>query len=266
MPLRHSNTSLLRVNMTIPSEEELRVEANKDATVSSYRVSVLYGDTGKRKTTTACRMVQSRGLLLSSDDSWKVLLNERHADLFERIKIVEIESISQLKYIDYDGYDTIILDTVSGLVDRFLDLLYDEAGWAGKNLRDKISTRNKELQELNIEILAAMDYRVTRDVIRPHFRRLFNLPAHIIFTSQHKVPMKGLSPDETIRPDVPNATFKLIAERADLIANIRPENSRFIVDLTEQSKSYLGKSRIEGLENKMNSDEFVKKYKEIVFK
>lgn len=256
--------------MTIPSEAELRAEANKDATVSAYRVSVLYGDFGKRKTTTAVRMVQNRGLLLSSDDSWKVLLNERHSELFKKVDVIRIDGVSQIDYIDFDkGYDTIIWDTISRSVDGYLDILYDAAEWKNKTTgqnayREQLETDHPKLK--GVEVLAPMDYRVTRDIFRPALSRLFELPYHIIFTSQHKEPIKGLSKEMIIRPDVPAATFKIIAERADIIANIRPENRRFVVDMTEQSMSYLGKSRIEGLEGKMDSDAFVNRYKEIVFK
>lgn len=255
--------------MTTPNNpliEMLEEEANQVAAdPSPNRVTLLYGDFGKRKTTTACSMVQNRGLLLSTDSSWKVLLNERHRDLYpSKITPITLTGLSQIKLIDFGGYDTIIWDTVSRSVDGFLDLLYDEASWSGTNLRQKINTTNKELKD--VEVLAAMDYRVTRDFFRPVLNHVFRQDAHIIFTSQHKEPMKGLSVNMTIRPDIPAATLKVIAEQADLIVNLRSEGSKFVADLTENSMSYLAKSRIQGLQGKMNLDDFVKKYKEIVFK
>jgi len=262
MLLKLLSMNIQRVIMT--TIDELKEIANQDATTSAYRVTVLYGDFGKRKTTTACSMVDEKGLLLSSDDSWKVLLNERHRTLSSKFKIVKLQGLSQLQYIDFSGYDTIIWDTISKSVDRYLDLLYDEADWGGK-FREKLSTKNPDLK--NVDILAPTDYRVTRDIFRPTLDRLFNnTEAHIIFTSQVKEPIKGLSPDMVKRPDVPPATFKIIAERADLIVNLRPENRGFVADLTENSLTILAKSRIEGLQGKMNLDDFVTKYKEIVFK
>jgi hypothetical protein len=213
-------------------------------------------------------MVKNRGLLLSSDDSWKVLLNDRHAEEFDKLHVVRLEALSQLDYIDFKGdekgeYDTIIWDTFSQSVDGYVDLLYDESTWGGK-YREKLSTTHKELK--GVEILSPMDYRVTRDVFRPALGKLFNtVDAHIIFTSQVNEPIKGMSADMTKRPAVPNATFKVIATRADIIANIRPDSSKFIADVTEGSISFLGKSRIQGLEGKMPLDTFVSKYKEIVF-
>lgn len=249
--------------MTIPSKEDLVKEANRDATTSPYYVSVLYGDYGSRKTTTACTMVDKKGILLSSDDSWKVLRNPRHSDIFDKIDVRPLDGLSQLKYINFEGYDTIIWDTISQSVDVYLDLLYDEADWGGE-FRKKINTKHKELKGL--ETLAPVDYRVTRDALRPIFNKLFReTQAHIIFTSQMTEPMPGLSQNQQKRPSVPQATFKIIGTRADIIANTRGEGSSFVID-SSQTLTQLGKSRIEGIQGKMNLESFVKKYKETVFK
>lgn len=252
---------------------ELKELANADPTTSPYRVSVLYGDYGKRKTSTACKMVDNKGLLLSSDDSWKVLLNARHAEVYEKITVRELDYISRLDYIDTSGYDTIIWDTVSQSVDTFLDVLYDEASWSSKSgtsaYREQLlskdpKNKNPELQGL--EALAPIDYRVTRDKLRPYFNRLFReTNAHIIFTSQMVEPLPGLSKDQRFRPSIPAATFKTIATRADIIANITGDNNKFFANMSEGSITSLGKSRIEGLQGKMDLDAFVTKYKEIVF-
>jgi hypothetical protein len=253
--------------MIIPNKEELVKEANKDATVDPKYVTVLYGDYGSRKTTTAVSMVQEKGLLLSADDSWKVLLNPRHSGIYSKVQgnVKHLTGISQLDYIDFnDGYDTIIWDTVSQTVDSFLDLLYDEAGWSGTQIRQRINSKNPELKDL--EVLAAMDYRVTRDKLRPTFNRLFKeTKAHIIFTSQMTEPLPGLSQNQQKRPSIPQATFKIIGTRADIIAHTKGNGSRFTADVT-QSLTQLGKSRIEGIQGAMDLESFVTKYKEIVFK
>jgi hypothetical protein len=243
--------------------DKLKEEANASPESSPYRVSVLYGDYGKRKTTTACSMVNERGLLLNTDDSWKVLLNDKHKDLNSKIKVVKLEGISQLEYVDFDGYDTIIWDTVSQSVEVFLDLLYDKSDWGG-SYREKLKTTSSELKGL--EVLAPIDYRVTRDYLRPAFNRLFNeTEAHIVFTSQVNEPLPGLG-SQVKRPSIPQSTFKIIGTRADIIANVRPSGpNKFVADMTEGSVTMLGKSRIEGLQGQMDLGAFVTKYKEIVF-
>ncbi len=261
--------------MPVPSKEELIVEANKDPTVDPHRVSILYGDHGKRKTTTAVSMVNERGLLLSSDDSWKVLLNDRHKEIRDRVEVKSLTGISQLDYINFEGYDTIIWDTVSQSVDEYLDKIYDKGKWIGRDgrpaFREHIvpkDPKDKDPDLENIEILAPVDYRVIRDKLRPTFNRLFKeTDAHIIFTSQFTEPIPGMSKDAKVRPSIPAATFKVIGTRADIIGYVTPGNGgKFSIDMSENSLTMLGKSRIEGLQGKMNLDDFVTRYKEIVFK
>lgn len=248
------------------TQAELVQLANRDPTISPYYVTVLYGDYGSRKTTTACSMVNERGLLLSSDDSWKVLLNPRHKIIADKIKkIVPLEGLSQLQYVDLSGYDTVIWDTISQSVDVFLDLLYDEAGWSG-NRREQVVARTKNPELKNLEALGAVDYRVTRDKLRPILNKLFKeTEAHIVFTSQMTEPMPGLSQNQQKRPSVPQATFKIIGTRADLIVYVKGNGTKFTADTT-QSLTQLGKSRIEVIQGSMDLEVFVNKYKETVFK
>jgi|WetSurMetagenome_2_1015567.scaffolds.fasta_scaffold172339_2 hypothetical protein len=249
----------------MPTEEEKFAEANREPEVSPKRVTLLYGDIGSRKTTTAASLVNKQGLLLSTDDSWTSLLNPRHKEIYDKLKITPLTALSQFDYINFEGYDTVIWDTASHTVDSFLDLLYDKADWAGK-FRDKITTNDPELKRLKIQALAPMDYRVTRDTLRPMFRKLFSeITAHIVITSQFKKPVPGLSKDEQIRPDIPGATLKIIGEKTDLIAHTKALNGKYVVDFSN-NLTQLGKSRIEGIDGSMDSETFIRKYKEIVFK
>lgn len=249
---------------------ELIAEANKDVTTSPYYVSVLYGDYGSGKTTAAASMVKERGLMISSDDSWKVLLKPSNSELYAKFdkgnNIKGYEGLSQLQYIDFNaGYDTIIWDTASQSVDMFLDLLSDKAKWSG-NERAKIQPRDKNLPDelKNVEALGFVDYRVTRDKFRPVLNRLFqDTNAHIVFTSQMKEPMPNAKDTKT-RPAIPGATFSIIGTRADVIGYCRDESGKFVVDVS-QNLSQLGKTRLEGIQGKMPVATFVAKYKEIVF-
>jgi AAA domain len=247
------------------TQTEYEEEANKEVSTSPWFVSVLYGDYGSGKTTAACSMVKERGLLISSDDSWKVLLKPSNKELYAKFdngkNIKGYEGLSQLKYIDFSGIDTVVWDTFSQSVDMFLDLLYDEAKWSGSE-RGKIITKNLDLKDT--ETLGFVDYRVTRDKFRPVLNRLFReTDAHIIFTSQMKEPVMGS--DKKIRPSVPQATFSIVGTRADIIGMCRDESGKFVVDVT-QNLTQLGKTRIEGIQGKMPVATFVSKYKETVFR
>lgn len=247
--------------MTTPSD--IKELANATPDPESNRVTVIYADYGKRKTTTACSMVNERGLLLCSDDSWKVLLNTRHKELRDKVDIRKLTGLSQFDYLELKGYDTVIWDTVSRSVADFVSLLLKHAKWSGNN-REKLITTHKELKK--IENVGISDYRITRDSFEPIFDKIFKLDSHIIFTSQMTEPFPGLSKDQRFRPMLPAATFQIIAERADLIVNLRSESSKFVADMSELTPTLLAKSRIEGLQGKMNLDAFINTYKEIVFK
>jgi hypothetical protein len=250
--------------MTTIDKNKLVEEANALVPPSPNYVTVLYGDYGSRKTTTACSLIGERGLLISSDDSYKVLLNPRHKHLYDKVKdsIITYQGLSQLEYIDFAGYDKIIWDTVSHSVDMYLDLLHDHAKWGG-NLREKITTTHPELKGL--ENLGFADYRVTRDSFRPILNKFFkNTDAHIVFTSQMREPIPSMGANQQKRPSIPEATFKIIGTRADVIAWCRPNGSKFSVDVTN-SLTQLGKSRIEGIQGQMDPELFVNKYKEIAF-
>lgn len=253
----------------MPTVDELKELANADPTIDPNYVNIIYGDFGKRKTVTACSMVNERGLLLSSDDSWKVLLNSRHREVFGKIKPVTLEGLKQLEYIDFDGFDTIIWDTFSRSVQTYLSILHKHSNWGGK-YRERLNVNTRDLGEFEAPIVlentAPVDYLATRDAFQPVLEHFYNLPAHIIFTSQLTEPIPGLSKDQRNRPAIPGATFQLIAERADIIAQLKPENRKFVADMSENLSTMLGKSRIEGLEGKMDLDGFITKYKEIVFK
>jgi hypothetical protein len=245
---------------------DLLTEANKEADIPSpWWVTVLYGDYGYRKTTTACSLIQERGLLLSTDHSWKVLLDPIHKDLLRKVKVVPLTGLSQLRYLDFNGYDTIIWDTISQSVDTYLDLLMDKATWGGK-YREKIQTKEPELTALHTETLSLPDYRFTRDNFRPILNRLFNeTSSHIVFTSQMTTPIPGMGANQQKRPSIPEATFKIIGTRADIIGEIKPQGNKFVVDVI-QSLSHLGKSRISSIRGSMDQDAFVSAYKERVFK
>lgn len=262
MRLGHSIPNLRETNTLMPTKDELIAEANKDATIDPNYVTVLYGDYGSRKTSTACGLVKEKGLLLSSDDSWKVLLNPRHREIYEKLTVVPMEGLSQLQYVDMEGYDTIIWDTLSQSIDVYLDLLYDEADWGGK-YRDQIKSKHPDLKGL--ETLAPADYRVTRDSVRPILNRLFReTKSHIVFTSQMTEPLPGLSANQQKRPSIPAATFKIVGTRADIIGYTKVANNKGTVDVTN-GLTQLGKSRIESIQGALDLDAFVQKYKEIVF-
>lgn len=235
----------------------LEEEAMKPPVASDKYVLCLYGEYGKRKTTTACSLVRERGLLISADNSWKVLKRERHATLLDKVTVVGYDGLSQLDYIDYEDYDTIILDTFSKMIDNYLDMLLDKAKW-DRNFRETLVSKEKELK--GIEVPGVQDYRVVRDQFRPALNRLMDADVHKVFTFHVNDPIEGLSKDTVRRPRVPASTWAMIAELADVIGWLRGGRKGFTISVDENSLAYIGKARLDGVEGEMTIDKFIEAY------
>lgn len=235
----------------------LSEEAMQPPVASSKFITCLYGEFGKRKTTTACSLVQESGLLISADNSWKVLNRERHGDLLDKITIVGYDGLSQLDYIDYEDYDTVICDTTSKMIDNYIDMLLDKAKW-DRNFRETLISKEKELK--GIEVPGVQDYRVVRDQFRPALTRLMETSVHKVFTFHVNDPIEGLSKDTVRRPRVPASTWSMIAEMADVIGWLRGGRKGFTISVDENSLAYIGKSRLDGVEGEMSIDSFIEAY------
>lgn len=244
--------------------DAVKYKSLDEAKPFGYKTTILYGVYGKRKTTTACSLVKEKGLLVSSDNSWQVLLKPIHSDLYNKITLVEYEGLSQLDYLDYDSYDTVIFDTFSKMVDNYLDLLLESAKWpsgaSGGNRRDKLQSTVKELKD--IEVPAPTDYRVVRDQFRPIVTRLIKAPINVIFTSHRNNPIPGLSKDTTLQPRISDGVYSIIAEAADVIGYIEGGRRGFTINVDNNSTSCHAKSRVEGIEGTMPLDDFITKMRE----
>lgn len=253
--------------MAIDYEKYITYNKLSDMEVTPYWITVLYSEFGKRKTTTACSMIKEKGLLVTADNSWRVLLKPIHMDLFEKVTIVTYESRSQLLHIDYSKFDTIIFDTFSKMVAMYLDLLFDKANWGGK-YRDKLVLARglSELERADLEGTeknAPADYMVLRDKFRPVLDRVFKTEAHKIFTSHVTNPIQGLSTDLTKRPSIPDKTFQIVGEAADVIGYLEGSGKKGITVNVDENAAYcVGKSRIQGIEGKMDWGMFISTYKE----
>lgn len=232
--------------------------------ISPWRCTVLYADTGKRKTTTAVRLIQNKGILVSADNSWVVLKKDIHKDLLDKWMLVEYEGVSQLDNLKPEGYDHIILDTVTAMTDRYIDLLLKEGKWtSGKTgYREVLSTNHPELKD--VVTPAGIDYHVLRNRFRPTITKLVReYPCHIVLLMHAHFP-SAMDKDKTIRPRMAPATFQPIAEMANIIGYITggKGKSGFTVNMDESSPIYVGKCQLEGFSRTMDLEDFIQVYKE----
>lgn len=238
--------------------------------VPHQRITLLYGDIGKRKTTTACSLVNDRGLLIASDNSWIVLKKKVHEDLMKKIHIIPFTSLKELFTIDYTTYDTIIIDTFSGIASYYIEILLTHASWGGKYREKLIINRDNnategELDDItNIEKSAPVDYMVLRDKLKPVMDMWRSLEADLVFTSHVRNPVKGLDADMVKRPSIPQETLKLVTIPANIIGFMETMGKTFTVNVDEFSTYCIGKSQMDGISGKMNQTDFIRTYKELV--
>jgi hypothetical protein len=225
---------------------------------SKYWMTVLYAAVGKRKTTTACRLVKERGILVAADNSWSVLLKEIHEDLRNKVELVEYDSASQLLHIDFDRADTVILDTFDGMVDQYLDLLLQHAKWPKDGYREQLVTNHPEL--MGVTNRAQVDYGMVRDKFSPIIETLVKKPVHLVVVCHVNEPSPTAT-DKSRRPRLPNATWLEVSRPADIVGYIQGEVKKgFTISVDEGSPFYAAKSRMDGLSGKVSLDEFVRVY------
>jgi hypothetical protein len=239
-------------------KDKIVYQSIDDMEVSPFWTTVLYGETGKRKTTTACEMVKKSGILLCADDSWKILHKGIHIQIKNKVRLVEYEGLTQIENLDFTDVDTVILDPINAMVEDYLDLLFEKANWGGK-YRDILSTTDPRLK--GTSTTAPIDYKVTRDKFRPIFRGLVRAPVHVIFTAHVANPIPGLSKDLTKRPSLPEATWNVLARFADVVAFLEGNDKKGFTANVDESVTYcVAKSRIEGISGKMDLGKFVDAY------
>lgn len=197
---------------------------------------VLYGDYGKRKTTTALRCSQRRAILIHADRGWNVFLN--HPDEFDPKSIIPIEykGFAQVKGIveavlsnqePFNDVDLIVVDTISQIQEKYLDFLLENFDYGGK-FREKLTPRQgkspKEFKE--IDIVSLPDYRVVRDRMRPMIDTLVAAPIDVLFLAHVREP-NAMQSSILRRPNVTEAVFNLLARDATFIGYMESKKGEY---------------------------------------
>src|SRR3546814_7405581 len=120
-----------------------------------YAHVCLYGEFGKGKTSTV-GLYNSDTEFIVTDYGWQVLNTIGISDP----NIIKYEGHSQLKHFQPIEGQTYCLDTISEMVEQYLDLLLEHANWKG-DLRTPIITKDEELKTAVAPAFA--DYHVIRN-------------------------------------------------------------------------------------------------------
>ena len=228
-----------------------------------YFNGVLYGDFGKRKTTTALRLSRKRAVLLHADRGWNVIRN--HPDEFtpENVLPLRYEGLAQVRAIleavvgkqePFDDVDLIVLDTFSQMQENYIDWLNENFQIFGREkavpLPGRKGTDGKPLQEVSITGLP--DYHLTRNKMRPIIEALVMAPIDVVFLAHVREPnpMEISKGKLEKRPNVTEAVFKLLGRDATFIGYMEHNNKgEFTIDF-EPKKTLAAKSQIPALTNK----------------
>lgn len=180
-----------------------------------YYKGVLYGDFGKRKTTTACRCSRSRCVLLHADRGWHVFRN--HDELKGKVIPVRYEGLSQIRALvdaiadsrePFQDVDLLILDTISQMQENYIDFLLENAQYTGNYREKAVAKQGKKFD--SVEITGMPDYHIARNKFRPVIKHLVDAPFDVIFLAHIREP-SPLDSKKFRRPNVTEAVYRLIA-------------------------------------------------------
>lgn len=239
-----------------------------------YYKGVLYGEFGKRKTTTACRCIRQRGIVLHADRGWNVVLN--HPDEFrigDNLIPLQYEGLSQVQALvdaiisnqePFGGSDLIILDTISQMQERYIDFLNENFTIFGRETAKPIAGKKdmftgQSLKEVSITGLP--DYHLTRNKMRPIIDLLVQAPVDVLFLAHVREPSpieisKGIL---ARRPNLTDAVWKLIARDATFIGYMEDRKDEYTIDFKPTPKQS-AKSQIATLTDKKIKAEELPKY------
>lgn len=224
---------------------------------------LLYGSWGVGKTKLACE-VGLRPMHLVTEPSDDTLRD--WPDLAAKVDVVEYGGVNHLKLIaeafekGLYPHDTLIVDTVSELIEEQLDAIKD--GWkSSKDTRPKFAGKGGNP---DLEVVGTDDYRLVRDALRPVVKRLCMLPINLIFIAHEREPTwsddKKLKDDGVplppMRPDLPSQTLKMIAKRVSVVGRMtRDGDKRTLSFRTDARLKEEVKSRIKELDGRRISDD-----------
>lgn len=259
--------------MLTPKELEALIATTSDPDERYYK-GVLFGEFGKRKTTTALRCIRSKGILLHVDRGWNVVLN--HPDEFtlgENVIPLNYEGLSQVTAIveaiqgnqePFGGTDLIVVDTISQVQERYIDFLNENFTIFGRESAKPLPGKKdmftgKPLQEVSITGLP--DYHLTRNKMRPIIDLLVQAPVNVLFLAHVREPSpieisKGIL---SKRPNLTDAVWKIVARDATFIGYMEERKNEYTIDFQPTAKLQ-AKSQIASLTDKKIKAEELPQY------
>ena len=187
-----------------------------------YARICVYGPEGSTKTVSACKVGRPdrKVALLESDPEGYVSLYN-HPDIYympngktRRVERFQYEGLSQIdafaEYLSdpyFDDFDTLVIDTASGIVNGDLDL---------------ITERRFATKKIEEEVPDWPAYRVNQDRVRRAFTPLMQVEKHIVLTSHDRAEKDKTNLVKTTL-DMPQAVRKHLTRMCHLVGYMTAE-------------------------------------------
>lgn len=178
-----------------------------------YLKMMLFGEQGVGKTVLSCCF--GKTLIISMDSGWESIKN--WPDIEKNVEVVDYQGDKHMLLLAralatnsgrYAEIDTVVLDTVSQMQERYIDFLMARGKW-DKQMRPQFKFTNAKdsikYGDMVKELPGGDDYHAARNVFREPLAILTEAPKNVIFLAHTKKP-GALTPTEEKTKLIPNIT------------------------------------------------------------
>jgi hypothetical protein len=188
---------------------------------SPYAKILLYGNIGSGKSTLA-GTAGSKILWVDSGEAGYLSLANH--GLLDRVKqVMAFDSYKQLELLaeyiregKFQGYDTLVVDTISSIISMDMDQILEAKTNA---LRAQARTTGRDPNAIDpVDNAEWPEYNRSAARTRRLIDSLVSLDMNVLFTSQHREDIDGISKKIMIRPWISDKSRKYVEQRVHVVA------------------------------------------------
>jgi hypothetical protein len=240
----------------------MNAKSRRPAEIKS-KVVLIFSEAGLGKTVLACRLGERIALITNEIQGSASLSNHPEVERNVRVipftppdafvgqgywdwtrKMIPLIESGQFRHYDDEPFDTIVLDTISGMISDEIQQIVKSGAATEKG---KVSQ----------EVAGRPDYLVSEQRIRPVLTDIANLErCSVVFTSHQRLGDK-LTPGANTRADAHAAAFKEINKYVSVMAYLKIENGKRMLQVMPTGNGVAVKSRYHFSKTIVTDDEFV---------
>lgn len=241
----------------------LTKKSKKPGEITS-KVILIFSEAGLGKTVLACRLGKRVALITNEVAGSSALTN--HPEIKENVRVIPwsppaslpnmsnwewvrrmIPLIEEGKFVHYDGepFDTIVLDTISGMISEELQLIVKSGVTPTKG-------------RLSAEVASQPDYLVSEQRIIPLMTDIANLTRCSVVMLSHQRLGDKLTPGANTRADAHAAAFKEINKYVSVMAYLKMDGpKKRVLQVMPNGNGVAVKTRYHFPSEFVTDDEFV---------